>query len=767
MSRTEIQVLKKDTAKYRTVIWSAVVAIIMTIAALLAFYTTWTGIDIRLIYLICAAFAGEIFASLAGFLARKNRFAWLIIIIPCAAVFMAAGWKNIENGLWMWADDMIKGWNRKHDGGAALVTVIYDLRSAYAFSILVSVIIGEMVYYISMLRRPLIYGIFCLIFVIPGLLTGHESVTASGLMVSIMFAMLIAGRTEYITWRSVLWSIGIGIMLTYSAHLAAETDIAGINNARTSAVEFIHDVRYGHKTLPEGSLHNADKLTYNDEKMLSVWCGQEKNTYLKGFVGAIYKSETGEWKAFPSATYGGDNSGMLKWLESRNFDPLKQVSEYYSLCDEADRPEPSRLTITVSDASRDFAYLPSSVDEIVLGRIKGARDMNFTGKGIRGAKSYTIDEISSSRPSELAVTGDWVLNPQTEAQKEYVEAEAVYRNFVYENYTKVDASLYSTLDELFWSDYDAENDGIYSAVSHLRNVMKEHLSYNVSNDIPDDEEPVSWFLKKSGSGNAVMYATTAVLALRVHGIPARYVEGYYIPETMIAASDDGKVILTGANSHAWVEVYFDGTGWLPIDVTPGYYYDAVALQQMVGRPDNVNKTAAYDDSKENQGQIIESDGAGKGGFRDVLNKAGNIAKYALGVIAILIIILTLIIVITEIARLIRISVLRRKFDNAGPAERAAIIEKWMYRLMAHRGIDAALGWNTHKVDTLVSDRFDNIEPGSYARCCSIIEKSVYGGMEPEPYEERTLTLLVSEMASVQKRDTLAERIRLRYIIFKR
>ena len=188
---------------------------------------------------------------------------------------------------------------------------------------------------------------------------------------------------------------------------------------------------------------------------------------------------------------------------------------------------------------------------------------------------------------------------------------------------------------------------------------------------------------------------------------------------------------------------------------------------MVGRPDNVNKTAAYDDSKENQGQIIESDGAGKGGFRDVLNKAGNIAKYALGVIAILIIILTLIIVITEIARLIRISVLRRKFDNAGPAERAAIIEKWMYRLMAHRGIDAALGWNTHKVDTLVSDRFDNIEPGSYARCCSIIEKSVYGGMEPEPYEERTLTLLVSEMASVQKRDTLAERIRLRYIIFKR
>ena len=29
--------------------------------------------------------------------------------------------------------------------------------------------------------------------------------------------------------------------------------------------------------------------------------------------------------------------------------------------------------------------------------------------------------------------------------------------------------------------------------------------------------------------------------------------------------------MTGQNAHAWVEIYCDGVGWLPVDVTPGHY----------------------------------------------------------------------------------------------------------------------------------------------------------------------------------------------------
>ena len=35
------------------------------------------------------------------------------------------------------------------------------------------------------------------------------------------------------------------------------------------------------------------------------------------------------------------------------------------------------------------------------------------------------------------VADGWVSDPQTDAQKEYCEAESVYRQFVYDNYTNV------------------------------------------------------------------------------------------------------------------------------------------------------------------------------------------------------------------------------------------------------------------------------------------------------------------------------------------
>ena len=38
-----------------------------------------------------------------------------------------------------------------------------------------------------------------------------------------------------------------------------------------------------------------------------------------------------------------------------------------------------------------------------------------------------------------------------------------------------------------------------------------------------------------------------------------------------------------------VKAYFDGVGWPSLDVTPGYYYDAVTLQQMIGMPEQASK----------------------------------------------------------------------------------------------------------------------------------------------------------------------------------
>ena len=95
----------------------------------------------------------------------------------------------------------------------------------------------------------------------------------------------------------------------------------------------------------------------------------------------------------------------------------------------------------------------------------------------------------------------------------------------------------------------------------------------------------------------MLYASATVQALRAHGIPTRYAEGYYLPIAKTQSSADGTAALTGQDAHAWAEAYFDGIGWLPVDATPGYYFDAVALQQMVSLPDTVRKTAAIDEDR--------------------------------------------------------------------------------------------------------------------------------------------------------------------------
>lgn len=58
--------------------------------------------------------------------------------------------------------------------------------------------------------------------------------------------------------------------------------------------------------------------------------------------------------------------------------------------------------------------------------------------------------------------------------------------------------------------------------------------------------------------------------LRAAGVPARYVEGYVVrPEDF--SRKDGKpetVEIKDKASHAWVEIYVDGVGWIPYELTP-------------------------------------------------------------------------------------------------------------------------------------------------------------------------------------------------------
>ena len=71
--------------------------------------------------------------------------------------------------------------------------------------------------------------------------------------------------------------------------------------------------------------------------------------------------------------------------------------------------------------------------------------------------------------------------------------------------------------------------------------------------MPEGQDPLQWFLTTSRTGNQMLYASAAVEAFRAHGIPARYVEGYYLGASKIQDSKNGEVSITGENASATVK----------------------------------------------------------------------------------------------------------------------------------------------------------------------------------------------------------------------
>lgn len=85
-------------------------------------------------------------------------------------------------------------------------------------------------------------------------------------------------------------------------------------------------------------------------------------------------------------------------------------------------------------------------------------------------------------------------------------------------------------------------------------------------------DAVSNFLFNTHQGYCTLFASSMTLMLRTLGIPARYCEGYVMAESngRKVSDDRTQYTITGNEAHAWVEVYFEGFGWMPMDPTaPG------------------------------------------------------------------------------------------------------------------------------------------------------------------------------------------------------
>ncbi len=111
----------------------------------------------------------------------------------------------------------------------------------------------------------------------------------------------------------------------------------------------------------------------------------------------------------------------------------------------------------------------------------------------------------------------------------------------------------------------ADADHRLARVQAVMRHLGTHYRYSRRLRRPKSGDPIVHFLFETKAGHCEYFASAMVLLLRAAGVPARVVTGFlggaYNPygEYLVVRQGD---------AHAWVEVWFEGIGWVTFDPTP-------------------------------------------------------------------------------------------------------------------------------------------------------------------------------------------------------
>lgn len=595
-------------------------------SALLGFFALWLPLaclfrPAELESLLPAAGVGTALClALAGF----RRLGWERYAAPgallCLAAFTAAFLPKMTDGACLswnaWCDARTAATGTLHLGRTvalaaqehAACAMLFSLAGAWALALLCDALASRwrtgMVLLSAALTALVLFGL------------APEQLSAAAGMGALCAALLqtlsLQGRSGGKAAPPALAAAGLAAAVAAAAAVCAAIPALRSGEAflalRGSVLERIHISRYesGDDGLPEGELAALAGKTRSGRTMLTVSMDQAEPLYLRGFTGARFTG-TG-WESLSNETLA-ENASLLYWLHMGGFYPQTQTGSAAAAAGGAE--ETNRVTVTNLAACSRYVYAPYSAvagsfaSELPLLRLAESSVLTRSGSG-RTAVFSTVFQAPTK-------TGDWVqrLDGADDPQKQsYLALESGYRRFVQENYLAIPEEtrqlLASELDALAAARGGAMDE--YLAVQCVQAFLEKHIRYSEEGKpLPAQENFVSYTLE-TGVGCDFHYATLGVLALRYYGVPARYAEGYIVTEQLAAEAAQGAADISADCAHAWVEVYQEGIGWLPLELTPDY------TGVMAAAPQAGRLSAAISDRTDPESGIGTEAGDGAGAY---------------------------------------------------------------------------------------------------------------------------------------------------------
>lgn len=385
----------------------------------------------------------------------------------------------------------------------------------------------------------------------------------------------------------------VGVIVAGVAAISLQTGT--MQSLSENAKNALHYWRYekAGEVLPEGNLSEPVTKTESTDTILSVTADTAQTLYLRGFVGDSY--ENGVWSALDAET-AAEEKDLFYWLHQSGFYPQSQLATAARLMGNY---QSGSVSVQNLAGCSLYRYEPCTVLPERAGLTKNKiQPSTLEANGLRGERGYSYETVSDAQ-TILPELLDFLQNDTSDGVKSYLQMESAYREFVYSYALTVPAEFRAQLGAVL--DRCCES---YGPANSLTKEQAQTAALAFLESCFDGSGDIALPLADTADGTTYQYATVAALALRYYGIPARYVEGY----TVKTAENEPTSVDANA-AGAWVEVYQDGIGWLPLALTPGLE-DLSAEQTESGiKPVGAGKEGNGDGPRVTEGQELEQDDA--------------------------------------------------------------------------------------------------------------------------------------------------------------
>lgn len=422
-------------------------------------------------------------------------------------------------------------------------------------------------------------------------------------------------------WTKTLFLSGTALagMLLCKAAQVGRTDVL-ITEKLQSVVEKCDDIRYG--TNEKAGLYNGDLRKATEQKenrrinktdtdedgtMLEVVMTQPQSLYLRGFVGEYYAD--GQWTSMDNAKKY-ESRELFYWLHKYGFYGYTRLGR---LGKDNGFTQENVINIKNVSADRRYIYTPYELLEYTALDEKKIGDTYVAATGLTGMVNYRYTACVGIRSDYLQIqqqsgtgqssTSQSGTNQSTASQsisRQNADVEQHYRQWVYENYLAIPETFEKQFQSVFQQ--KAVLTGTVQVSEAKRLILQYLTDYCTGKEefgVCTQGDPLLYFLQQSRRGYDVHYASAATLMFRYLGVPARYVEGFWITEQRAEAIEKSSVVSLGAeDAHAWTEIYIDGIGWVPFEATP-------YCRDMIKEAEDIHVIASKD-TEEQHAENVES-----------------------------------------------------------------------------------------------------------------------------------------------------------------